>query len=138
MKRAMITGALLFATACADGAATGTSPTVITTQTQTFTSSLAVGASRFYSFSVTQGGTVYVTLASVSSPATGHALADQLEIGLGTPAGTGCSTTATLVTRPSLAAQLQRALTPGTYCVRVADAGQLVAPVNFAVRFTYP
>jgi hypothetical protein len=28
-------------------------------------------------------------------------------------------------------------MTAGVYCIRVADAGELTAPVRFAVRFTH-
>jgi len=37
-----------------------------------------------------------------------------------------------------LVSQLSVSLAAGVFCLRVADAGQLKAPVSFAVRFTHP
>jgi hypothetical protein len=128
--------AALFAAACNSAAPTG--PSTVTLTTETFAGSLAVGSSRFYSFTIASGGTVSLTLASVSSPADGTALADPLEIGIGTPAGTGCAVTAARQTAAALTAQLQTAAASGIHCVRVSDPGGLPAPVNFALRFTHP
>lgn len=134
---AILVGALL-TSACGEAMTTPTAPSTVTTVTDTWTGSLSVGASRFYSFRVSQGGTVAMMLASVTSPANGAALAPIMEIGFGIPAGTGCAATTSLNVTPALQAQLQTSSEPGVYCIRVADIGNLSGPVNFAVRFTHP
>ena len=139
MRPLALSLAALAAAACGTGdTTTPTGPTTVTLTTETFAGSLAVGGSRFYSFSVSSGGTVRVTLASVTSPADGTALGHALEIGLGTPAGTGCATSVVGQAAPALVAQLLSSSQPGVRCVRVSDVGELTGPVNFAVRFTHP
>jgi hypothetical protein len=117
---------------------TVTGPTALTITTRTFTGSLAVGASRFYSFAVSSGGTITASLASVTSDRDGLPLDTILELGIGFPAGTGCAVTATKNVSAGLTAQLLSSATGGVHCVRVADVGDMTAPVKFAVRFSHP
>lgn len=127
------------ASGCSGDATSVTGPTEITVTTELFAGTLAVGGSKFYSFSVSQGGgTVSVMLASVTSPHSGAALPHPLGLGLGIPAGTGCALSQSLVTSASLVTQLSRALMPGIYCVSVYDTGTLPSDVNFALRFLHP
>ncbi|MGQ0732983.1 MAG: hypothetical protein ACT4QD_04925 [Acidobacteriota bacterium] len=129
----------LAAVSCGDQASTPTSFTPLDIFTRTWTGSLAVGGSRFFSFTVSgNGGTINVTLASVTSPATGLPLSPVLEIGVGIPAGTDCALSTFRQVAPSLVSQLEVALPAGVYCVRVADIGRLTSPVTFAVRFSHP
>lgn len=139
MRALVLILVLLPAAGCGDDTPVSpTTPTTVTRQTQTFTSSLSVGGSRFYSISISQLGSVAITLASVSSPTTGHALAIPLELAFGVPEGTGCAATSVTLAAPALTPQLQLESQSGTFCVRVADAGHMTGPVNFAVRFSYP
>ena len=115
-----------------------TSPTVVNVSTQTFTGTLVVGASRFYSFTVTSGGTIAASLASVTSAQDNTVLDRILELGIGFPAGTGCAVTTTKNVSPALTAQVLTSGEPGIHCVRVADVGDLTAPIKFAVRFAHP
>jgi hypothetical protein len=123
---------------CNGGTNTPTGPTAVNITTQTFTGSLAVGASRFYSFTVASGGTITASLASVSAAESGETLDAILELGLGFPAGTGCAVTTTRNVAPALTTQLLTSAGPGVHCVRVADVGDLTVPVRFAVRFAHP
>jgi hypothetical protein len=134
MRRIAIAVAAALTMACE--ASTPTGP--ITLRTETFTGSLAVGASRFYSFTVTAGGTVSVTLASVTSQADGATLTQPLEIGIGVPAGTGCSTSVATSVSSGLVTQLQMSAGTGVHCVRVSDTAGLPLPINFSLRFTHP
>lgn len=122
----------------------GSSPVAATTTTQPtlttefFTGSLPVESSSFYSFTVTGTGSVNVTLASLTLSRFSPALAIQVGLGVGTPAGTGCSLSDSLDTAPALTAQLTASLSPGIYCVDISDIGNLAEPVNFAIRIIHP
>ena len=127
------------AVACGDDpSSTAPSSTTSTTTTVTYAGTIDVGGSRFYSFSNAAAGSVTAFLASVTSPATRLPVALPLEIGIGVPAGTGCSTTTTQMAAPGLVPQMTVSLAAGVFCLRVADAGELRAPVAFAVRFSHP
>jgi len=127
------------AVACGDDpSSTAPSSTTSTTTTVTYAGTIDVGGSRFYSFSNAAAGSVTAFLASVTSPATRLPVAVPLEIGIGVPAGTGCSTTTTQIVAPGLVPQMTVSLAAGVFCLRVADAGELRAPVSFAVRFNHP
>ena len=114
-------------------ASTDTGPT-----TQLFEGQLSVGGSAFYSFTVTTTGLANVLLASVSSTTTpGTSSTVVLGLALGTPVGTDCNITSSLPTAAGLTSQMVNSLTPGTYCARVYDIGNLKTAVNFAIRIVH-
>jgi hypothetical protein len=124
MKRHLAAVCLaLIAAGCDDKSSSPTSPTttpaVITT---TFTGSLSVGASRFYSFTVGQGGSVSATLASITTAQGGAALETILELGIGFPSGRGCAVTATRNVSPALRAQLVEPIEAFTACASPTSA----------------
>ena len=118
---------------------TPTTPTVVTGPTPTlFEGKLTVGGFAFYSFTVNSTGDADVMLASVTTTTSpGSELNVVLGLALGTPLGEDCSITASMPARPALQSPLVNNLTPGIYCVRVYDIGNLKAPVNFAVRIVH-
>jgi hypothetical protein len=135
-----------FATAAAVGcsknnpsSSSTTTPTptpVAPTTTEEFDSTVPVGGSAFYSFSVSQYGTVNLTLTSVSGayvPAT-----VMLAIGIGTPSGTACSTTSATNAAAGSAAQVTGSYDVGVYCAKVSDVGNLFAPANFTMSIAHP
>ena len=125
--------------ACGDDASpTAPTDTTPVATSVTYAGTLDVGASRFYSFTNNAAGSVTAFLASVTSPDSRLPIAAALELGIGVPAGTGCATTTTQVVAPGLVSQMTVSLAAGVFCLRVADAGELRAPVTFAVRFTHP
>ena len=137
----LIVFAAALAAACGNGSSTATSPTTATIPaitTVTFADTLDAGGSRFYSFSNNTAGSVTAFLASVTASGNPLPLAIPLELGIGVPAGTGCATTMTQVVTPGLVTELTDSLAAGVFCLRVADAGALKAPVTFAVRFNHP
>src|SRR6516225_12259637 len=92
-----------------------------TPTTDTFNGTLAPNASLVFTFSVATAGSVAVTLTSVS-PAT----TSPLGLGVG-PSSSGSCTIASS-TSGAIAAgnpQLSAMENPGTYCVKVSDAGSL-------------
>jgi hypothetical protein len=128
---------------------TPTSPTTTTTTTTTTSTTLAspafsedfngtvpVGGSTFYSFTVTQYGTVNVSMTSVSGQFVPSTVT--LGLGLGTPEAEGCATTTGVQTQSGAGPQLTGAYNPGVYCVKVSDVGNLFAAARFAVTIAYP
>lgn len=138
MTRVIILVLSMATLGCHDGSSTPTSPTFVTVTTETFASTLDVGATRFYSFTVTSGGTVSAELASVTAADTGAVMGTILELGLGIPAGTGCAVSITKNVTPALTTQLLTSFEPGIHCVRVADVGDVTKRIRFAVRFAHP
>lgn len=130
-------GLSLLAVAC--GSSTPTSPSTPAplpvapaTISETYSSTLPVGASKFYSFSVVANGTVNLTLQTLTGPSIGSDVT--VELALGRPVGTGCSaTTAVTVSTDTAAPHVTGTYLPGVYCVRVTDTGNLPAAASFAV-----
>ena len=123
---------------------TPTSPTTTTPATtiaeptvaEEFVGTITVGGSSFYSFTVEQNGTVQITLANVGG--TNVPSTVWLGLGIGVPAGEDCATTSALNTQAATSAQLTGTYTPGIYCARVHDIGNLVAPATFTVSIAHP
>ena len=131
--------------ASCDSAETPTSATTTTAATTTavsptfseqFAGTFDASTATFYSFSVTQYGTVNVTLTSVGGTYVPSSL--QVGLGLGTPSGTDCTTSTSVTTRSGSSPQLTGAYQPGVYCVRVYDVGNVYGSANFAVTIDYP
>ncbi len=102
-----------------------------------FSGTLPVGESSFFSFLNTRPQVLSVTLASTTLTPGGPAVPTPASLGIGIPSGTECALREPPVTvTPRLTAQLAVPLDPGTYCVRIADAGSFPAPMAFAVRIT--
>ena len=131
--------------ACGDDSPTSPSTTSTSTDTQTaaapttteeFNSTVAVGGSRFYSFTTTTYGTIQITLTSVGGsfvPAT-----VMLGVGLGQPSGTDCVTTTSVNTAAGASPQISGAYAAGVYCAKVIDIGNLYAPASFTATIAYP
>jgi len=118
---------------------TTTSPSnfVVGPTTEVFTGSVDVNGSAFYSFTVVTSGTTSVMLASITTGTPGPAADIGMSLGIGVPAGTGCPVTTSVMVGPALTSQIASALTPGIYCVNIADVGNLRAQVNFAIRIVH-
>jgi len=121
--------------ACGGGDSSGSvlaAPTTLVTES--FTGTVAVGASDFHSFSVSSGGAVNVTLTAAGPPPTLY-----MGIGVGTPSASACAllTNGSVVAPAGLSAQLSGTLAAGSYCVSVFDVGNQTAPVTYAVAVTH-
>jgi len=131
-------------TACSKN--TPTSPTTTTTTTtstvaaptnfETFEGVVSVNGSNFYSFSVSQYGTVNITLTSVSGAYVPGTVS--MGLSLGQPSGETCVDTTGVEARAASAPQITGAYTPGVYCARIYDQGNLYAPANFSISIEYP
>lgn len=126
---------------------TTTSPSSTTTTTTTvatpsitdvFTGTLAVGATMVFSFAVIANGTVNATVTSMSG--TGVPSTVQVRLGLGTTADDGTCTT-TVMSSSAFAgstAPVTTTFAPGTYCVAIADVGNLFRPADFSLSVAHP
>jgi hypothetical protein len=123
--------------ACSRDAQTPTSATTTTaTPPILFSGTLQPRATRFYSYTLTTAGPVSALLASVER--NGIPMANALEIGLGSPAGTGCAATVSANVSASLVPQIQQDAAIGTYCVSIRDVDGLPAPMTFTIRVIHP
>jgi len=120
---------------------TTTSPTTTSDvrNTETFGATLNVGQSQFYSFTTISPGTTDVTLVSVRpSGNTATTLSPVVGLGLGTPQATDCALSNAANTAPGLKAQLSVATNVSTYCVKIADIGNLTGSVDYTIRVVHP
>jgi hypothetical protein len=120
--------------ACGGDSATAPPASTSSGSTETFTGSLAVQGSSFYSFTVTATDTVSLSLASLTAGSIGAASASVIRIGLGVPIGTDCAVNNSVDTAAGLTTQLTASATPDVYCVKISDIGNLAAPANFTIR----
>jgi len=131
-------GLALLVTACGknSNATTPTQTPADPTTSERYVATIGVGGSGFYSFSVSQYGTVNVTLNAVSGlddPSVG------LGLGLGVPSGFGCSPSSTVTASAGVSPPQLTATDPiGVFCVRVYDVGNLTAPLTFDVTIAHP
>ena len=127
---------LAFTTFACGGDDTVTAPSTATApQPLLFEGQLTVGGSAFYSFTVASTGLTNVMLASVTTTsAPGNSSAVVLGLAIGTPLGSDCTITNAVPAAAGLTSQLVNSLSPGTYCARVYDIGNLKSTVNFAIR----
>lgn len=121
----------LLTTACSNDNPTPVSPSPPPTSF-TFATSFTARGSATRTFDQVVAGTVTMTLTSVTPDV-------PLGIGIGIPgtAGGACNLTRAEVTRAGTSPQLTLRADPGTWCVRVWDAGAVVELVSFSMRVTY-
>jgi hypothetical protein len=130
----------VFAASCGNNSTT-TSPTTTSDirNNETFGATLNVGQSQFYSFTTVSPGTTDVTLVSIRP--TGNVattLSPVVGLGLGTPQATDCALSNATNTAPGLKAQLSVATNISTYCVKIADVGNLTGAVDYTIRVVHP
>ncbi|MBW8868678.1 MAG: hypothetical protein JF610_15365 [Acidobacteria bacterium] len=129
-------GGAVITTAAACGS-NSTAPTVEpASTTETWSSTLTVGASKFYSFTVPLEGTVSVVMKTFTQ--NGAASTEQVTIGLGSPHGTDCSVAGSVVASASDSVLLSGSQTRGVYCIRIWDNAQLSKTAAFSVNITHP
>ena len=59
-------------------------------------------------------------------------------LGLGTPQATDCALSNATNTTPGLKTQLSVATNISTYCVKIADIGNLTGAVDYTIRVVHP
>ncbi len=126
---------LLLATLVAAAGCGSDTTAPVTTTVETFASRVQEKGSAWRSVTVATAGDVTVQLVSVTQ-------ADAvMNIGIGSISGTQCVLAASVDTAANattIAPQLTRTLAVGTYCVRIADIGNLTQLVDFSIRIERP
>jgi hypothetical protein len=134
----VLIGMALAGPACAEATVDG--PTAIgnnvTLTTETFSGTLPVGGSRFYSFTVPQTGSTSVTLLSLKQ--NGVDSDAFVLLGLGAPRGTECLLIDGTQVRADVVPQVTLSPEPGIYCTRISDTGTLTGPVEFSINIVRP
>lgn len=101
-----------------------------------FSGTVAPAGSQLFSFTIAGGVPVRLSLGSLTD-INSQPLPQSVRLTFGIPQGSGCGVLQTVVTPVSLATQLSAMLSPGTYCVSVADIGQLPGEATFGVRIVF-
>jgi hypothetical protein len=99
-----------------------------------FASFLSFGGSSTHTFTISQGGTISLTLTNVTPPV-------PIGMGIGIPgaSATTCSLTSSLTTPAGSTPQITIPVDSGTYCVEAYDAGAVVGPgVAFSITIVHP
>lgn len=104
-----------------------------TSKTDAFSGFATALDSAWQSFTVTQSGQVTVTLSSLS-----QAGAIGLGLGINGVSSTACTLNTALITAPGSSPQITSTVSPGTYCVKIYNVGQIVGPVSYAVSIVHP
>ena len=105
---------------------------------ETFSGSLGVGGSAFYSFNVPVEGPVSFTLLQYRSTESGQDTDKVASIGLGVPAGTTCVVASAVTTKAGNTPQLNQTVPPSIYCMRITDPGQLEGSASFLINIAHP
>jgi hypothetical protein len=146
MSQATLRALVLVAFSAVMAASCGNSDTTTTPTTTTDTrtneivaNTLNVGQSQFYSFSTLTQGQTDITLVSLRPTGSVNVtLSPTVGLGLGTPQGTDCALSNATNTTPALTAQLSVATNVSTYCVKIADIGNLTGAVDYTIRVLHP
>jgi len=102
-----------------------------------FEGTLDQNASNFYSFTVSQSGSITAYLASLTLVGHREALVFPVRLGVGVPKGEGCAVTVSVDTSPALVTQLTTTLGAGIYCINISDIGALPGAAAFSIRFVH-
>jgi len=104
---------------------------------ESFTGTLPVGGTAFYSFFSPHTGVINLTLLTLTE--NGQPSGNTVNIGLGAPSGTTCAVGVnTLTTGPGTSTHVSVAIPAGTYCARVQDVGNLTSTATFSVNISHP
>jgi hypothetical protein len=126
----------LLSAACGSNGSTASpaAPTTTAPTTETFASVLTAKGAAFRTFTVSQAGTVSITLVSDGPPTIPFGLGLGIRIG-----ATGCNLAAAVNTMPGDTAQITAPVDPGSYCAGIYDIGNIGSgEVNFSVRIVHP
>ena len=103
---------------------------------ENFSGTLAVKGTSFYSFSVVNGGTTYLSLLSLKEAGVDSDVL--ITIGLGTPRGTSCPASNVLSVKATGSLQLTGQTNRGVHCAVVFDPGNLTKTATFSINIAHP
>lgn len=100
-----------------------------------FSGTLSPQGTQFKAFSLTFSASTAITLASLTTSPT-NVVSVPMTLMFGTPAADllSCTASNTQTVTPSLTTHYTQNLVTGTYCVAIADPGNLTGDTNFAIR----
>ena len=114
------------------GGNSGTAPSTTSTITsENWSGVLAPGGTSSRSFTVTNTGTINLTMNSAGATV-------GLGVGLPRVTGGGCRVGVQVITGPASNPQISTAAEAGQYCVQVFDTGTLTDPIPFNVKIDHP
>ena len=103
---------------------------------ENFSGSLAMKGAAFYSFSVTESGTTYLSLITLKEGGVDSSVL--VTIGLGTPRGTSCTTSTVLSVKADGSLSLTRSTDRGVHCAIIFDPGNLTQAATFSLNIVHP
>ena len=103
---------------------------------ENFSGSLPVKGTAFYSFSVTEAGTTYLSLISLKEGGVDSTV--KVTIGLGRPRGTSCPTGNVLTVAADGSLSLTSTTERGVHCAVIFDPGNLTQAATFSLNITHP
>jgi hypothetical protein len=104
---------------------------------ESFSGTLPVGGTAFYSFVSPHTGVINLTLISLTE--NGQPSSNTVNLGLGAPSGTTCAVGVnSLTTGPGVSQHVSVAIPAGTYCARIQDVGNLTSAAAFSVNISHP
>ena len=124
---------------CGNDTTTSPTTTEVTRGTEVFGGTLGIGDSQFWSFTAVSPGTTDVTLVSLRPAGTSTTTFNTVVgLGLGIPQATDCALSNATNTTPGLKTQLTVATNVSTYCIKIADVGNLTTTVDYTIRVVHP
>lgn len=103
---------------------------------ENFSGTLKVEGVAFYSFTVVDGGTTYLSLLSLKEAGVDSDVL--VTIGIGIPRGTACVATNVLAVSATGALQLTGTTNPGVHCAVIFDSGNLTKDATFSLNIARP
>ena len=103
---------------------------------ENFSGTLPLKGVVYYSFSIVDGGTTYLTLLSVKED--GVDTEALITIGLGRPRGTACVATNVLSVKSGGSPQVSGPTNRGVHCAVVFDPGNLTKDATFSLNIARP
>ena len=123
----------LAASACGSGAPLSPSDLALLTTTDSFSGTLAIGATAVHPFVGKTAGTITLTLTAV-----GPDSATRLGLGLGTWDGATCAVQLSTTDAAVTMAYQASISSPGNYCVSLTDPGTLTGDTTYTVQVAHP
>lgn len=101
-----------------------------------FAGTLKPSGTAFYSFRMSEAGTVQLTLISVTGA--GVPAGATFPMGIGTPFGAGCAAGIDVAATPGGSPQFTTTKSQGVYCVVISDNAALTASASFVLNISHP
>jgi hypothetical protein len=125
--------AVLSVAGCSGDSPTGPTPTFGATTTETFSGSIAIGASSTHAFTATTGGVITITIGTVAPTSS-----TLLRLGIGTWDGGLCTVVLTTPQASQGLAYEASITAGGNYCITLSDPGTFLEEMAYSVQVAHP